>query len=121
MHYKSPKEIWDKLQNIHEGDDKVKKAKLQTHIINFESMKIKDEENITVYLLRVDKIVNTIRGLGEMIEESMIVQKVLRSLPLRFGAKVSSIEEIKDLDQLTMDEFHGILTAYEMRTKKEKP
>jgi hypothetical protein len=43
------------------------------------------------------------------------------SLPLIFDAKISSIEEIKDLDKLTMDGLHGILTAYEMRTEKEKP
>jgi hypothetical protein len=28
---------------------------------------------------------------------------------------------MKDLDKLTMDELHGILTAYEMRTEKENP
>jgi hypothetical protein len=115
------KEIWDKLQNIHEGDDKVKKAKLQTHRRQFESLKMKEEENVAAYLLCVDEIVNTIRGLGETVAEPMIVQKVLRSLPLIFDAKFSSIEEIKDLDKLTMDELHGILTAYEMRTEKEKP
>jgi hypothetical protein len=82
---------------------------------------MKDEENVAAYLLCVDEIVNTIRGLGEKVEEPMIVQKVLRSLPLRFDAKVSTIEEMKDLDSLTMDELHGILTAYEMRTKKENP
>jgi hypothetical protein len=49
----------------------------------------------------------------------MIVQKVLRSLHLIFYAKVGSIEEIKDLEKLMMDELHRILTAYEMRTKKE--
>ena len=31
MRCKSAKEIWDKLQNIYEGDAKVKKEKLQTH------------------------------------------------------------------------------------------
>ena len=28
---------------------------------------------------------------------------------------------MKDLDTLTIDELHGILSAYEMRTKKENP
>jgi hypothetical protein len=82
---------------------------------------MKDEENVVSYLLRVDEIVNTIRGLGEKVEELMIVQKVLRSLPLIFDANFSSIEEMKDLDSLTMDELHGILTTYEMRTEKENP
>jgi hypothetical protein len=61
-------------------------------------MKMKDEENVSAYLLCVDEIVNTIRGISEKVEEPMIVQKVLRSLPLSFDAiKVSTIEEIKDL------------------------
>jgi hypothetical protein len=58
---------------------------------------MKDEEMVASYLLHVDEIFNTIKGLGEKVEEPMIVQKVLRSLPLIFDAKVSSIEEMKDL------------------------
>ncbi|KAH9331802.1 hypothetical protein KI387_003910, partial [Taxus chinensis] len=69
----------------------------------------------------VDEVVNAIRGLGEKIEEPVIIQKVLRSLPLIFDAKVSAIEEMKDLDKLSMDELHGILTDYEMRTESNKP
>ena len=45
---------------------------------------------------------------------------MLRSLRLRFDPNVSSIEEIKDLETLTMDELHGILNAYEMRIEKDK-
>jgi hypothetical protein len=69
----------------------------------------------------VDGIVNTIKGLGENIEEPMIVQKVLRSLPLIFDSNVFSIEEMKDLDKLTMDDIYGILTTYEMGEEKENP
>ena len=60
-------------------------------------------------------MVNSLKGLDEKVEESTIVQKVLRSLPERFDSKISAIEESKDLDTLKMDELHGILTAYEMR------
>lgn len=69
MHCKSAKDMWDMLKNIYEGDDKVKKAKLQTHQRQFESLNMKKEENIASYLLRVDEIVNTIRGLSEEVEE----------------------------------------------------
>jgi hypothetical protein len=48
---------------------------------------MKDKETIVAYILCVDEIVNTIKGLGEKVEELMIVQKVLRSLPLRFDEK----------------------------------
>jgi hypothetical protein len=44
---------------------------------------------------------------------------VLRSIPLRYDVKVSAIEETRDLTKMTMDELHGILTAYEMRTNIE--
>ena len=40
---------------------------------------------------------------------------------MRFDSKVSALEERKDLDRLSMDELHGILTTYEIKTKKEKP
>jgi hypothetical protein len=65
MHCGSAKEIWDKIQKIYEGYEKVKKTKLQTRRRQFESLKMKDEENFSSYFLQVDEIVNTIRGLGE--------------------------------------------------------
>jgi hypothetical protein len=36
IHCKSAKEIWDKIQNICEGDSKFKAAKLQTYRDQFE-------------------------------------------------------------------------------------
>jgi hypothetical protein len=50
---------------------------------------MKEDENIATYFLRVDETVNAIIGLGEEIKESVIVQKVLRSLPMRFDPKIS--------------------------------
>jgi hypothetical protein len=76
---------------------------------------MKEDENIVAYFLRVDETVNTIMGLGEEIKESAIVQKVLRSLPMRFDPKISSLEERADLNSISMDELHGIFTAYEMK------
>jgi hypothetical protein len=80
---------------------------------------MKEDENIAAYFLRVDKIVNSIIGLGEEIEESVIVQKVLRYLPMRFDPKISALEERSYLNSISMDELHGIFTTYEMRTEQE--
>ena len=52
---------------------------------------MKDEDNIATYILRVDEIVNTIIGLGEEVDESIVVQKILRMLPKRFNPKISSL------------------------------
>ena len=73
------------------------------------------EENIGEYLLRVDEVVNAIRGLGGKLKEREVVRKVLRTLPMKYDSKVSTLEERDDLDHVTVDELHGILTSYEMR------
>jgi hypothetical protein len=62
---------------------------------------------------------NTIRGLGEEVDESVIVQKVLRYLPMRFDPKISSLEERTYFESLNMHEIHGIFTTYEMRIEQE--
>jgi hypothetical protein len=69
MHCETTKEIWDKHRNIYEADDKIKGAKLQIYRAQFENMKMKEEENIAAYFLRVDEIVNIIKGLGEKVFE----------------------------------------------------
>jgi hypothetical protein len=34
---------------------------------------------------------------------------------------ISALEEREDLGTISMDELHGIFTAYEMRTEQENP
>jgi hypothetical protein len=63
---------------------------------------MKEDEDIVVCFLQVDVIVNTVRGLGEKIKNSFIVQKILRSLPMIFDPKISSLEERQDLATLIM-------------------
>jgi hypothetical protein len=51
--------------------------------------------------------------LGEEIKEYVIVQNVLRSLPMRFDPKISALEEREDMNSISMDGLHGIFTGYE--------
>jgi hypothetical protein len=121
IHCKSAKYSWDKIQNIYEGDSKVKATNLQTYGGQFEQLKTMEDENIAAYFLQVDETINVIIGLGEEIKKSIIVQKVLRSIPMRLDPKISTLEEREDLDSIIMDELHGIFTAYEMRTEQLNP
>jgi hypothetical protein len=115
----STKYIWEKLHNVYEVDTKFKEAKLQTYRGQFEQLKMKEDENIAAYFLRDDETMNAIRGLGEEVDEYIIVQKVLRSLPMRFDPKISVLEERIDMYSIRMDELHGIFTAYEMIIEQE--
>ena len=53
---------------------------------------LKEEENIAEYLLRVDEVVDAIRGLGGEIKERDVVDKVLRTMPMKYDSKVSTLE-----------------------------
>ena len=80
MQFKSAKEIWDKIVLSYEGDDQVKRAKLQTLRIQYENIKMYNDESVANYFLHVDEIVNCMKNLGEEIKEVVVVEKVLRSL-----------------------------------------
>jgi hypothetical protein len=121
MHLGTAKEMWDKLISIYEGNEKVKDTKLQTYKIQFEQLKMMEDETVGKYFLRVEEMVNAMKALGETIEEPYLVQKILRSLPDRFNPKVSAIEELNNLKTLEFDQLLGTLTAYEMTIVKGKP
>ena len=65
MHCNSTKEVCMKINASHEGDEKVKKAKIQTLKMRFEIFKMSEEGSIEEYFLRVDELTNMIRVLGE--------------------------------------------------------
>jgi hypothetical protein len=120
MHLDTAKAMWDKLISSYEGNEKVKDAKLQTYRLKFEQQKMNEDETISKYFLRVEELVNSMKGLGEKFDDSLLVQKILRSLPDQFNPKVSAIEELNDLKTLSIDQLLGTLTAYEMRINKDK-
>ena len=49
------------------------------------------------------------------------MSKVLKTFAIKYDSKVSTLEEQDDLDDMTVDELHGIFTAYEMRMGHNKP
>jgi hypothetical protein len=121
MHLDSSKEMRDKLISSYEGNEKVKDAKLQTYRLKFEQLKMNEDETVNRYFLRVEELVNSMKGLGENIEDTFLVQKILRSLPNRFNPKVYAIEELNDIKTLSIDKLIGTLISYEMSISKYNP
>jgi len=50
--------------------------------------------------------------MGEKTEDSKVVRKILRSFPESFRAKVTAIEDSKDLDEIKVQELIGSLQTY---------
>ena len=87
MQLKNAKETWDKIVLRYQGDNKVKHEKLHSPIIQYETLKMHNDESIASYFLCIDEIVNWMKNLGEEIKEVTLVEKVLRSLPTKFNQK----------------------------------
>ena len=92
------KEAWTILQTTYEGTKAVKDSKFQRVTMSFEEIKMQEDESFDEFYAKLKDIVNSTFNLGETIPEPKIVRKVLRSLPERFHAKITVIEESKDID-----------------------
>ena len=69
---------------------------------------MEEDESFDEFYVKLKDIVNSAFNFGETIPEPKIVRKVLRSLPERFHAKITAIEESKDT------ELVGNLQTYEL-------
>ena len=92
----------------------VKDSKLQRLTISFEEIKMEEDESFDEFYAKLKDIVKLAFNLGETILELKIMRKVLRSLPERFYAKITAIEELKDIDKIPLTELVGNLQTYEL-------
>ena len=108
------KEAWTILQTTYDETKIVKDSKLQRLTTSFEEIKIEEDESFDEFYAKLKDIVNSAFNLGETIPKPKIVKKVLRSLLERFHAKITAIEESKDIDQIPLTKLLGNLQTYEL-------
>ena len=108
------KEAWTILQTTYERTKTVKDSKLQRLTMNFEEIKMEEDKSFDEFYAKLKDIVNSSFNLGETIPEPKVVKKVLRSLPEIFHAKITTIEEWKDIDKIPLTELVGNLQTYEL-------
>ncbi|XP_026400063.1 uncharacterized protein LOC113295947 [Papaver somniferum] len=64
---------------------------------------------------------DALRDNGEVLADSRVVEKIMRSLTEPFDYVVAAIEEGKDMSSITIDGLEGSLCAYEFRMKQRRP
>ena len=96
------------------GQKDVKDSKLQRLTTSFEEIKMEEDESFDEFYIKLKGIVNSAFNFGETIPEPKIMRKVLRSLLERFHAKITAIEESKDIDKIPLTELVGNLQTYEL-------
>ena len=108
------KEAWTILQTTYNGTKAVKDSKLQRLTTSFEEIKMEEDKSFDEFYAKLKDIINSALNLGETIPEPKVVRKVLRSLHERFLAKITTIEESKDIDPILLMELVGNLQTYEL-------
>ena len=112
-HITIAKEAWQILETTYEGMKKVKDMKLQMLTTRFEELRISEDKSFDSFYSKLNEVVIGKFNLGEKTEDSKVVRKILRSLLESFYAKVMTIEEIKDLDEIKVQELVDSLQTYE--------
>ncbi|GJW27225.1 hypothetical protein Tco_0041036 [Tanacetum coccineum] len=79
---------------------------------------MKEDETIDTFTAKLTTIVNKVVSLGHTIEDSVVIQKLLNSVPDKFLQIVASIEQYSDLDEMSVNEAIGRLKTFEEIIKR---
>ncbi|GJT97493.1 retrovirus-related pol polyprotein from transposon TNT 1-94 [Tanacetum coccineum] len=113
------KEIWKTLLITHQGNSQVKDNKIDLLVQQYEQFVISEDESIDSAFARFNTIITSLKALDEGYSSKNYVRKFLRALHPKWRAKVTTIEESKDLTSLSLDELIGNLKVDEMIIKKD--
>lgn len=76
---------------------------------------MENNEEVSTFFNRVHALTNRMKGCVEKLSDQATVEKVLRSLSIKFDCIVVSIEEPKDLASMKVEELQASLEAHEQR------
>ncbi|GJW52117.1 uncharacterized mitochondrial protein-like protein [Tanacetum coccineum] len=108
---KTGKEMWEAIKTRNLGADRVKEARLQTLITNFENLKMPNNDSIDAYAAKLSGIASKSATLGEVMSKHKLVKKFLTSLLRRFVHIVAALEQVLDLKSTGFEDVVGQLKA----------
>nr|GEV17771.1 zinc finger, CCHC-type [Tanacetum cinerariifolium] len=117
--YSTAKEVWDSIKVKNLGPNLVQKARLQTLRSELETLGIKPNKKVSDFGGKLSSIMAKFKGLGETLEDKVLVRKLLNSVPKKYLSIVATIEQYQDLDEMSFEEAIGRLTVYEERIKSQ--
>ncbi|GJX10025.1 hypothetical protein Tco_0199884 [Tanacetum coccineum] len=97
----------------------VKDNKIDLLVQQYEQFTILEEESIDNAFARSNTIITSLKALDECFSTKNYVRKFLRALHPKWRAKVTTVEESKDVTLLSLDELIGNLKVYEVIIKKD--
>ena len=101
------------MKKMHAGDDRMKAASIQRFMRQFDNLTFRDGENVGDFAMRINGLITSLRELGERIEDSHVVKKVLRVVPRRLKQCAVAIEMLGDINNMSIEELVGRLQVAE--------
>jgi hypothetical protein len=83
-------------------------------ISRFEEIKMLEDETFREFYSKMSDLRNSMVSLGKSVSDVKLIRKILKSFPERFRIKVTTIEENKDLEKMTIEELVGSLQTYKL-------
>nr|GFD17111.1 UBN2 domain-containing protein [Tanacetum cinerariifolium] len=102
-----------------QGNSQVKNNKIDLLVQQHEQLVILKDESIDSSFARFNTIITSLKALDEAYSSKNYVRKFLRDLHPEWRAKVTTIEESKDLTSLSLDELIENFKVHEMIVKKD--
>ncbi|GKE56241.1 zf-CCHC domain-containing protein, partial [Tanacetum coccineum] len=103
----------------HQGNSQVKDNKIDLLVPQYEQFVNSEDEYIDSAFARFNTIITSLKALDEGYSSKNYIRKFLRALHPKWRAKVTAIEESKDLTSLSLNELIGNLKVHEMIIKKD--
>jgi uncharacterized membrane protein YgcG len=111
----SARAAWEDIKMANLGVERVRKAKAQTLRKEFDSLAFKDGESVSDFQVRITKIAQQLRTLGDDLDESAVVRRFLQAVPKQFHQIAMSIETLLELGDIPLEDLVGRLKAAEER------
>ena len=109
MSLKTAKAVWDYLKEEYAGEHRIRGMKVLNLIREFELQRMKESETVKEYSDRLLCIANKVRLLGSELSDSRIVEKILVTMPERYEASITTLENTRDLSKITLVELLNAL------------
>ncbi|XP_016576540.1 uncharacterized protein LOC107874206 [Capsicum annuum] len=97
------------------GDERIRGMQVLNLIRDFELQRMKESELVKKYSDRLLSIANKVRLLGSELTDSRIVEKLLVTVPERFEATITTLENAKDLSKISPKELLNALQTLDQR------
>ena len=81
---------------------------------------MESNESISSMYIRFTDIINNLKNLDKSYTDFELCKKILRSLPRSWEAKITAIQEMKDLTCLKLEELLGSLMTHELTLNQQE-